>query len=111
MRIGVLVLGGGLALYPFATAVWQLYVLHAVFAVCQPICGLVIHVVLLSAWFIKKRGAAIGLVVAGSSMAGAIIPNVIAPIIASANYGWRWAIGSLAVMFWLIAVPLCFFDH
>ena len=108
MRIGVLVLGGGLALYPFATAVWQLYVLHAVFAICQPICGLVIHVVLLSAWFIKKRGAAIGLVVAGSSMAGAIIPNVIAPIIASANYGWRWAIGSLAVMFWLIAVPLCF---
>ena len=108
MRIGVVLLGVGMAFYPFTNAVWQLYVLHTVFAVCQPICGLIIHVVLLSTWFVRKRGAMIGLVIASSSMAGAIIPNVIAPIIASANYGWRWAFGFLTISFWLIAVPLCF---
>lgn len=108
MRIGVLLLGVSMMIYPLATAVWQLYVLHAVFAVCQPICGLIIHVVLLSTWFAKKRGAAVGLVVAGSSMAGAVIPNIIAPIISNPDYGWRYAFWFLAIAFWVIAVPLCF---
>ena len=108
MRIGVGLLAITLALYPFTNAVWQLYVLHTVFAICQPICGLIIHVVLLSAWFVKRRGAMIGLVVAGSSMAGAIMPNIVAPIIDSPDWGWRWAFGLLATIFWLVAIPLAF---
>ena len=108
MRIGVVVLALGLAIYPFSKTVWQLYVLHALFAVCQPICGLIIHVMLMSAWFVKRRGAAIGLVVAGSSMAGAVMPNIVAPIIDSPDWGWRWGFALLAAAFWLIAIPLTF---
>ncbi len=108
MRVGILMLAASVTLYPFVGAIWHLYILHALFAVALILCGLLINVVLLSNWFVARRGTVIGLLVAGSSLAGAILPNVVAPIIAHPDYGWRWGYGVIAGLVWLVAVPLTF---
>ncbi|MBI3950235.1 MAG: MFS transporter [Acidobacteria bacterium] len=108
MRRGMLLLATSVTLYPFVGAVWHLYILHALFAVGLILCGLIINVVLLSRWFVVRRGLVIGLLVAGSSMAGAILPKAVAPIIADPQYGWRWGYGVIAALVWLIAMPLTF---
>lgn len=108
MRVGVVLLAVTVSLYPLAQAGWHLYVLHALFAAALTFCGLLISVVLLSRWFHIWRGTVIGLLVAGSSLAGAILPNVVAPIIADPDWGWRWAYGLIAAMVWVVAVPLAF---
>lgn len=108
MRVGVVLLAVTVSLYPLAGAIWHLYILHALFAGALTFCGLLISVVLLSRWFNVWRGTVIGLLVAGSSLAGAILPNVVAPIIADSNWGWRWAYGLIALMVWVVAVPLAF---
>jgi MFS family permease len=108
MRIGILMLATCVTLYSFVGAVWHLYILHALFAVALILCGLLINVVLLSNWFVVRRGTVIGLLVAGSSLAGATLPNLVAPIIAHPDYGWRWGYGVIAGLVWLVAVPLTF---
>jgi len=108
MRIGILILAASVSLYPFVTAVWQLYILHGLFAVGLILCGLLVSVVLLSNWFVARRGTMIGLLVAGSSLAGATLPNLVAPIIAHPDYGWRWGYGVVAALVWVMAVPLTF---
>ncbi len=109
MRSGILLLALSVTAYPLVTAVWHLYILHALFAVGLILCGLLINVVLLSNWFVVRRGMVIGLLVAGSSLAGATLPNVVAPIIAHPDLGWRWGYGVIAALVWLVAVPLTFF--
>lgn len=108
MRVGILLLAASVTLYPLVGAVWHLYILHGLFAVALVFCGLLINVVLLSNWFVTRRGTVIGLLVAGSSLAGATLPNVTAPIIANPQYGWRWGYGVIAALVWLVAVPLTF---
>lgn len=108
MRVGILLLAASVTLYPFVSAIWHLYILHGLFAVGLILCGLLINVVLLSNWFIARRGTVIGLLVAGSSLAGATLPNVVAPIIAHPDYGWRWGYGVIAALVWVVAVPLTF---
>jgi len=108
MRVGILLLAASVTLYPFVGAVWHLYILHALFAIGLILCGLFINVVLLSRWFVARRGTVIGLLVAGSSLAGATLPNVVSPIIANPAYGWRWGYGVIAILVWLVAVPLTF---
>jgi len=104
IRIGLVIMAVCFSLYPFAQSVEQLYVLHAGLAFGLVLCGLLANVVLLSNWFIARRGAVIGLLVAMSSLSGLILPNLISPLVNDANLGWRWGFGSLAVAFWLLAL-------
>jgi MFS family permease len=104
IRAGLLVLGLGFALYPFVGSLQQLYALHAWLAIGLILAGLMPNVVLLSRWFEAKRGAAVGVLAAGSSLAGAILPVAIAPLVNDSAYGWRVGFGVLAVAFWLCAV-------
>ncbi|MDP6437422.1 MAG: MFS transporter [Gammaproteobacteria bacterium] len=115
IRIGLVVLGICFACYPFATSLDQIYVLHGFFALGLVLCGLMPNVVLLSQWFVRYRGAVIGLLSSASSLAGGVLPLAIAPLVLNPEYGWRWGYGSLAVaftvfallpgMFWLKASP------
>jgi MFS family permease len=103
IRIGLTVMAISFSLYPFAQSVGQLYVLHVGLAFGLVLGGLLVNVVLLSNWFITKRGAVIGLLASMSSLSGLILPNLISPLVNDPNYGWRWGVGSLAVAFWLFA--------
>ena len=106
-RFGVLrVIHAGLALlavcfclYPFAASLQQLYLLHVGFAMGLVLCGLMPNVVLLSAWFDRYRGAVVGLLASASSLAGWLLPLLIAPLVLNPELGWRWGFGALAIAF------------
>jgi MFS family permease len=104
IRAGLLVLGLSFAVYPAARSVQDLYLLHAVIAAGLILAGLMPNVVLLSRWFRARRGAAVGVLVAGSSLAGATLPVAISPLVNDPAYGWRAGMGVLAIAFWLLAV-------
>lgn len=104
IRTGLMVLALTFTAYPFAQSLQQLYVLHAAIAVGLVFSGLMPNVVLLSNWFITRRGTVVGLLVAGSSLAGATLPVSIASLVNDPALGWRVGFGVLAAAFWLFAV-------
>jgi sugar phosphate permease len=104
IRSGLIVLALTFSAYPFAQSLQQLYVLHAAIAVGLMFAGLMPNVVLLSNWFITRRGTVVGLLVAGSSLAGATLPVSIASLVNDPALGWRVGFGVLAAAFWLFAV-------
>jgi sugar phosphate permease len=104
IRTGLIVLALTFSAYPFAQSLQHLYVLHAAIAVGLVFAGLMPNVVLLSNWFVARRGTVVGLLVAGSSLAGAILPVSIAPLVNDPAQGWRVGFGVLAACFWLCAV-------
>lgn len=108
LRFGILVLAVAASLYPFTTALWQIYVLHMLFGVTMVTAGLMINVVLLSNWFNVRRGMVVGILVAGSSLAGFLLPNLVSLFVADPAYGWRWGFGCAALLVWLLPVPAVF---
>jgi len=104
IRAGLLVLGLSFAAYPAARSLQDLYALHALIAIGLILSGLMPNVVLLSHWFRERRGTAVGVLVAGSSLAGATLPVAISPLVNNPAYGWRVGVGVLAGAFWLLAV-------
>ncbi|UCG71671.1 MAG: MFS transporter [Chromatiales bacterium] len=104
IRTGLAVMAVSFCLYPFARNITDLYVLHAFLALGLALSGLLVNVVLLSNWFTARRGFVIGMLAAGSSLAGALMPVAISPLVNSPDYGWRWGVGLLAVGFILFAV-------
>lgn len=104
IRIGLVIMALCFSLYPFAQSVRQLYLLHTGLALGMVLGGLLVNVVLLSNWFVTRRGAVIGLLVAMSSFSGLLLPNLISPLVNDPTYGWRWGFGSLSAAFWILAI-------
>jgi MFS family permease len=104
LRTGLLVMAVCVSLYPFARSLTDLYVLHAGLALGLVLSGLLVNVVLLSNWFVARRGAVVGMLAAGSSLACALLPVAISPAVNDPELGWRWGYGALAAGFWLLAV-------
>jgi len=78
--------------------------LHVGFALGLVLCGLMPNVVLLSQWFVRYRGAVVGLLTSASSLAGGLLPLAIAPLVLNPEYGWRWGFGALAIAFILFGL-------
>jgi len=103
IRAGLIVMLVCFSAYPFVKSIEQLYIIHAFLALGLVCSGLMSNVVLLTGWFTKGRGSVVGLLASGSSLAGAALPLMIAPLVLSPDFGWRWGFGSLTVAFLLFA--------
>lgn len=87
---------------------WHLYALFGVFAAIG-IAGLgrVPHSVLLSNWFVQKRGTMVGIAFSGMGI-GILITGPLSQFLIS-QYGWRTAYGVLGLMALGLLLPLnCF---
>lgn len=104
LRTGMLLLALAFCAYPFARSLADLYLLHAAFGLGLAFGGLLVNVVLLSRWFVARRGLAVGALASGSSLAGAALPLAIAPLVANAAFGWRYGYAALAGAFLLLAL-------
>ncbi len=87
------------------TASWQVVALYA-FLAPLPLClstGVTANTVI-SRWFVRHRGLALGLSSFGVGMAGVVLPPLIAAILP--NIGWRviWRVGGLVLA--LLVMPL-----
>lgn len=51
-----------------------------------------------STWFLKKRGAALGMVAAGSSLGGVILPIMVVKLIPEVGFGWEMRICAFLIL-------------
>lgn len=105
MLIGVVLLVIGWGLYPFISSLMQMTLLYQLFAVGIVAAGLVPSMMLITRWFVKYRGIAVGLLLMSSSLGGAIFPWLIGGVLI--DDGWRAAMIILAIIGGLmLIVPL-----
>jgi sugar phosphate permease len=93
---GLGALGLGLLGYGFVSDVRQIYLLHILLAFAYSSCHVVVVVLVLTRWFARRSATALGVILAGESLGGAVLPPVIAVLIGDS--GWRDAMHQLAVM-------------
>lgn len=87
------------------TAMSAIYLL---FSVSLVLCGIISSMYLLTRWFVRYRGVAVGIFLLGSSLGGAIF-NPLAEVFIR-NMGWRSAATALATVALVVLVaPLFFF--
>lgn len=60
--------------------------------------------ILVSRWFTRRQGLAIGLALTGTSVGGALFPLIFNML--SEGYGWRMAMAILSLGIWVFALPL-----
>mgnify|MGYP002399763676 CR=1 FL=1 len=106
MTVGVLLLVG--ALYGFSTidSLAGVYLMRALMGGALAGAGLVICVTIVSRWFVAKRGLALGLMLSGTSLGNAVIPQLNAALIA--EHGWREAF-TIICLVPLLLLPVILF--
>jgi MFS family permease len=109
IRIGLVIMALCFTAYPFAQSIRQLILIHVGLGFGLVLGGLLVNVVLLSNWFVRRRGAVIGLLTSMSSLGGLLLPNLISPLVNNPELGWRWGFGALTIAFWLLALVPGFF--
>ncbi len=103
MTIGCVLLGIGLLVYSKALVRPQIYAAHVLFGLTLCFVSLIPNMVLMSNWFHKQRGTAIGIMVTGTSLGTVVIPMVASPLIR--NYGWRSAMLMMSASVWVLLLP------
>ena len=89
MLLGIVILIAGLAAYPTVSSLQGLMLVYMVFALGLASCGLVPNMLILTRWFRRYRGLAVGLLLMGSSVGGAVFPLLVRETLAT--QGWREA--------------------
>lgn len=110
----MLITGGilmGLSLITFGRSVtlWRIYISYGIlFSLATVVAGFVTNTTMVSRWFEKKRGIAIGIVAAGSSLGLFIFNPLLAYLIKL--FGWRIAMQFLGIltMVLICLVVVCF---
>jgi MFS family permease len=87
MVAGAALLAVALLLYGFIGSALHMYAIHIAFAAVLASCGIVMAVILVSRWFVKRRGTATGIALVGTSLGGALYPAIGAWLIG--QFGWR----------------------
>ncbi|MBM4222033.1 MAG: MFS transporter, partial [Gammaproteobacteria bacterium] len=98
MVLGALLLALGYFLYSTVDSLSGIYWIHLLFAGTLASCGLVVNVILISRWFVRDRGLALGIALAGTSLGNGTMPPVNAALMA--EIGWR------ASFAWTSLLPL-----
>jgi len=104
---GSVVSGATSLLLSLANSLWLLYVFCFIAGLAVGFCNVIGYFTLLSKWFTRKWGTAVGIVMAGGSI-GSLVMQPVAGIIAQ-NFGWRATYlfsGSLVLA---VNVPLILF--
>ncbi len=105
--LGIVVLGGSLAGMGLVGDVWSFYAVNVVARLTSlGVIGVAITVVM-SNWFVRLRGRAMGITYMGGRLGGAFLP-LLALFLVS-NQGWRLAWLTLGVMVLALAVPVMVF--
>src|SRR5436305_1010639 len=107
MMAGIVMAGGALIGLGAVSAVWSFYVFYFFNALGYVCGGPLPCQVLLSRWFDKTRGKAMGIAYLGIGIGGAIVPLLAAWL--TARIGWRGSLQAVGVLVVLIALPLVYF--
>ncbi|HUR99245.1 MAG TPA: MFS transporter, partial [Pyrinomonadaceae bacterium] len=103
MLVGCGLLGGGLLLHATTHSEFAVYAARILMGISLGFVGVLPTVVLVSNWFVDRRGAALGILLTGTSIGGAVIPPIATPLIE--RFGWRTSMIALSGVIWGILAP------
>jgi MFS family permease len=105
---GAVVFGAGFCSFWFlSNSLWQFYATYLLTAFGGASLTSLPFATIISRWFTRQRGLALGLMGTGVFLGGMYGPPLVTHIIFT--YGWRWAYVTLGVIIWCIALPLSIF--
>jgi MFS family permease len=107
MIVGILMAGGALVGLAHMTALWMFYLFYILNALGYVCGGPLPNQVLLSRWFNKARGKAMGFAYLGIGIGGYLVLRL-SPRLVEA-FGWRGALQALGIIIVAIALPLAWF--
>jgi sugar phosphate permease len=106
MLAGILMAGAALVGLGAVSAAWMFYFFYVFNAVGYVCGGPLPNQVLLSRWFDRTRGKAMGVAYLGIGIGGAVVPLLAAWL--TSHVGWRLSLQIVGVLIVLIAFPLAF---
>jgi MFS family permease len=107
MLAGILMAGVALIGLSVMSALWMFYFFYLFNALGFVCGGPLPNQVLLSRWFDKSRGKAMGFAYLGIGIGGAIVPLLAYSL--TQQLGWHGALRTIGVLIILIAFPMAFF--
>ncbi|SVB51893.1 uncharacterized protein METZ01_LOCUS204747, partial [marine metagenome] len=107
MLVGYGIIALALGFYPLVNSLSHLMAIYVVFGLGFGLAGLVANMLVLTRWFVRYRGVAVGLLLMGASFGGALFPLIVRQTLVDS--GWREAVALLAVLGGiLMTLPLIF---
>ncbi len=107
MMSGALMMGVALIGLSFSSSLGMFYLFYVFNALGYVFGGPLPCQVLISRWFDKNRGKAMGIAYLGIGAGGAFVPLLSAGL--EKEFGWHFALGALGVLIILIAFPMSYF--
>jgi sugar phosphate permease len=107
MLAGILMAGGAVVGLGAISALWMFYFFYFFNALGYVCGGPLPNQVLLSQWFDRTRGRAMGIAYLGIGIGGAIVPLLANWL--TQQFGWRGSLQALGALIVLIAFPLAYF--
>jgi MFS family permease len=107
MLVGIVMAGGALIGLSFVTSLAAFYFFYGFNALGYVCGGPLPNQVLLSRWFDRARGKAMGVAYLGIGLGGALVPLLAYAL--TQSQGWRGALRILGVLMIVIAFPVAFF--
>jgi MFS family permease len=107
MMVGALFAGISLIGLSITNSLWMFYSFYIFNALGYVFGGPLPCQVLLSRWFDKNRGKAMGIAYLGIGIGGALVPKISAGL--ESNFGWHSAISTVGILVILLAFPLAIF--
>ena len=96
MLFGAALVTAGFLVYANIASLPQLTMVYLVFALGLAACGLVPNMLILSRWFRRYRGIAVGILLMGSSLGGALFPLLVKETLTDG--GWRESVIVVAMI-------------
>jgi sugar phosphate permease len=107
MLVGIVIAGGALIGLSYVRSLGAFYFFYGFNALGYVLGGPLPNQVLLSRWFDRARGRAMGIAYLGIGVGGALVP-LLAGVLTEA-FDWRGAIRALGVLMIVVALPVAWF--
>ncbi len=91
-------------LVSFTQSLWYFYTSYVLLSIGTTGIGYIPLSTILSRWFIRKRGTAIGIAMLGLAVGGMIMAPLVGAIVSF--FSWRISFVVLGVMVWVIGIPI-----
>ena len=101
--IGYIILGFGFILFSTVDTIGEFYLAFIVLTVGAGFASFLPMMAALNNWFIKRRATAMGIAQTGIGMGGLLVPALALGI---TSLGWRIMTLVLAILMWLLALPV-----